>query len=101
MDRELNSFTSFFAISSGDIERLRQELLVGMGGVIAAAAGCPLAALAMPMQLVRARRGRLRRAPCRSERAQQEAREGEPPHGNQDFSWRGGEIEAEEDDTRL
>jgi len=87
--------------SSADIERVRQELLVGLGGVIAAAAGGLLEAPAMPMQMVRARRMRLRRAPSRRDRAPREAREGNPPHGSPDFSWRGGEIEAEADDTRL
>ena len=83
--------------SSADIERVRQELLVGLGGVIAAASGSVLEAPAMRMQLVRARRMRLRRR----ERAPQETHEGEPPHKVQDFSWRGGEIEAEGNDTRL
>ena len=85
--------------SAADVEAVRRELLVGLGDVIARAAEAgTLVAPAMPMQLVAAPRPRLRRVLRRRKRAPEMKKsdaEQMQPHGSEDFSWRGGEIEAD------
>jgi hypothetical protein len=85
--------------SAAEVESVKQSLLVGLADVIEAAAG-GLAAPAMPMQLVQAPRPRMRRVPRRRQKAaasDEAASVPQHPHGSEEFSWRGGEIEADAD----
>ena len=88
--------------SAAEVEGVRRELLVGLADVIAAAVGT-LGAPAVTMQLVREPWQRLRRAPRRREAAAEASTHddavsaAQTPHGSEDFSWRGGEIEADAD----
>jgi len=93
--------------SSEEIEQVNRELLVGLGNAIAAASA-PLMAPAIPtlLRTPRPRRKLRRRERAEPERPAPLEHQGhdsgavdttQPPHGSDDFSWRGGEIEAEED----
>ena len=90
--------------SAAELERVRRDLLVGLADVIAAAAG-HLAAPAMPMQLVwppkprRATRRRARVAGGDAAPPHDAAGAAQQPHGSEDFSWRGGEIEPDDGDA--